>query len=138
MKKTLLVLAVALATLLPAARGIDWPIKLGFQLGFTVSAVPAPDDASAALGLAVVADRIYSDKEHSLVVAGRIVNTGDVPRDNIAMRFAVASYIGTTPSFGSATIEPDSLPPGGVAAFSAYIPLNSEKPHYARYTVTAR
>ncbi len=137
MKKAVLILAVAVAPFVSAARALDWPVTLNFQPGFTISAVPAPDDASRDLGLVVAAERFYSDKVHSLVITGSIVNMSDVPRDSITMRFTVTSYIGTTPSFGRATIEPNCLPPGGIAAFSAIIPLNSEKPQYARYTVTA-
>ncbi len=119
------------------ATAMDWPVTLGFQIGFAVSVVPAANDASRALGLVVATDKIISDRVHSLVVTGTITNFSDMPRDDIAMHFAVTSYIGTGADRGPAVVEPRSLPPGGTAAFIARINLHSERPRLALYAVTA-
>lgn len=121
------------------ALALDIPgVRLGFNLGFAIHVVPAPGDKSNELGLYVSADKIISDKTNSLNITGTITNYGPVPRDGIEMHFAVDSYVGTGTSRGVAAIEPPSLPPGGTAAFTAYISLDSQKPRYARYTLTAR
>ncbi len=120
-----------------AATAMDWPVTLGFQLGFAIRVVPAANDASNALGLVVATDKILTDRAHSLLVTGTITNFSDAPRDDIAMRFAVTSYIGTGADRGSAVVEPRSLPPGGTAAFTARISLHSERPRLALYAVTA-
>lgn len=130
---------VCFAALLPAfaAYGLDLPIHLNFQLGFQVHVVPAPNDTSHLLGLVVATDKILTDKKHSLVVTGTITNYGGVPCDGVGMHFAVTSYIGTGTSGNWAAVEPSSIPPGGTARFSAHIPLDSAKPRFAMYTITA-
>lgn len=119
------------------ARGLDLPVTLGFQLGFNIRVIPGPNDASRELGLGVAVDKIVSDKTRVLVVSGVIANFGDVPRDGVEMRFAVTSYVGTGVSAGKAVIEPTCIAPGGVASFSARIALDSEKPRFAMYAVSA-
>ncbi len=53
------------------------------------------------------------------------------------MDFTVTSYIGIGVSRRRAIVAPGSIPPGGSAAFTANIPLDSEKPEYAMYAVRA-
>lgn len=132
------ILTIAAALAAPAALGIDWPVKLNFQLGFKINVVPAPDDASRALGLVVTTDSVRTEKDHYLVATGTIANFSGVPCEGVDMRFAVTSYVGTGASFGVAAVEPNVIPPGGVARFSAHISLDSPRPRNAMYTVTAQ
>ncbi|MCC8109512.1 MAG: hypothetical protein LIQ30_10820 [Planctomycetes bacterium] len=114
------------------------PINLGFQLGFAIRVVPSREDRSAVLGLGVTVDKVYSDKRKMLSVNGAITNYNSVPVENIAMDFAVNSYLETGFSRGRADVTPSTIPPGGTARFSAYIFLQSEKPKFAMYTITAQ
>lgn len=138
MTKLMLALGMAAAMLISEARCFDFPLDLGFQLGFTTSVIPGPEDTSRELGLGVKVDKILGDKRHSLTITGTITNFSGVSREGIAMHFAVTSYIGTGLSRGGAIVEPDSIPPGGTATFTAFISLDSEKPRYAMYAVTAQ
>lgn len=131
------IVCLTAALLMSMAYAIDLPVGLNFRLGFSTQVLPGPDDASRDLDLVVTTDRIISDKTHTLLVSGSIINTGDAVCENIEMRFAVTSYIKTGVSRGRATVEPASIPPGGTAAFTAHILLDDEKPRYAFYTITA-
>lgn len=125
----------------PKACGLDLPglpIRLNFQLGFNITVLPGPNDTSHQLGLGVTAAKPISDKVHLLTLTGTITNYSGVPRENIDMHFAVTSYVGTGTSNARATVEPSTIPPGGTATYTAYIPLDSEKPQYAMYTITAQ
>lgn len=136
--RKMLALGFAVLIMVTVAFGADWPIKLGFQLGFHVRVVPAVADTSAYLGLGVVPDKIATDKEHSLFVTGFITNYNNVPCVDVDMRFAVNSYVGTGISRGVASVEPSTIPPGGTAKFSAHISLvDNRRPRDAMYTITA-
>lgn len=134
------ILAFVLAAFLSGAAGyaLDLPIRLGFQLGFAVHVVPAKNDMSHLLGLGVVADRILTDKTRSLTVTGFITNYNDVPCEDVAMRFAVTSYVGIGTSLGTAAVEPRTIPPGGTSRFTLRLSLDSERPRLAMYAITAK
>jgi hypothetical protein len=123
-------------TCAPAA--FDWPTGIEFQAGFRTFVVPSAEDASEKLGLVVIADEIITDMEHSLVVNGRIFNAGEEVREEIRMEFAVTSYVGVGLSRRTAHVTPGTLAPGETAAFKVQMLLQSEKPEYAMYTVTAK
>ncbi|MCC8165767.1 MAG: hypothetical protein LIQ31_06380 [Planctomycetes bacterium] len=114
------------------------PFNLGFQLGFAIRVVPSRADLSGSLGLGVAVDKVYSDKQKMLSVTGTITNYSTVPVEDVAMAFAVNSYIETGFSRGRAEVAPSTITPGGTATFSAYIFLQSEKPKFAMYTITGR
>lgn len=125
----------------PKARSLDLPglpVRLNFQLGFNITVLPGPNDTSGQLGLGVTAGKPISDKVHLLTLTGTITNYSGVPRENIDIHFAVTSYVGIGTSNARATVEPSTIPPGGTATYTAYIPLDSEKPRYAMYTITAQ
>lgn len=138
--RIMLIAGLAAVLLASGAHGLDvpLPINLGFRLGFTTQLIPGPNDTSQALGLGVVPEKIMGDKKNLLVVAGTIVNYSDLPCIDVDMHFAVTSYIGTGVSRGRATVVPSTIPPGGTATFSAQINLDSEKPRFAMYTISAK
>lgn len=136
MKRILLILGFAAGLLAAGAQSFDFPVDFHFQLGFTIHVVPGPNDMSQQLGLGVTSNKVLSDKLHSLVVTGTIVNYGSTPVEGVDMDFAVTSYIGTGTSRGRAVVEPSSIPPGGTASFSVHMNLDSPKPQYAMYTIT--
>lgn len=138
MTRFMLVLSCAVALWASGARGVDLQnIIPGVQLGFNIRVVPGPKDTSRARGLVVAADKILSDKHRQLAVIGTITNFSDMPCENIDMRFAVSSYIGTGYDRGRATVHPSTIPPGGTATFSVHISLGAEKPRNAIYTINA-
>ncbi|MCD8141016.1 MAG: hypothetical protein LUE17_14820 [Planctomycetaceae bacterium] len=137
MKTKLCILILAAATAVTAACGFDVPDGVSFQLGFRIRVLPGPKDTSRQRGLIVQADRIYSDKTRRIAVAGTITNFSDIPCENVDMRFAVSSYVGTGYDRGRATVEPTTIMPGCSANFSVHISLGSERPRNALYTITA-
>ncbi len=134
-----LALAVVLAVWLaaPGARAFDLPVYLDFNLGFRLRVMPGPDDASRAHCLGVGVDKITTDKKRSLHITGKITNYSGSPCAGVAMRFAVTSHIGIGKSLGTATVTPDYLPPGGTATFNLHLTLDSPRPKFAMYTITA-
>lgn len=139
MNKIPLILLFAVLALSSAASALDIPgVRLGFNLGFDIRVVPAPGDKSPELGLYVSADKIISDKARHIAITGTIYNYGPVARDFVELHFAVDSHVGTGISRGAARVEPTTIPPGGSASFTTTISLDSQKPRFARYTLTAR
>lgn len=132
--------AVALAVLLaaPGARGLDLPVYLNFNIGFDLRVVPDRGDASRALCLGVSTDKIRTDKQRSLAITGTITNYSGSPCEGVAMRFAVTSHTGIGKSLGTATVTPNHIPPGGTATFNLHLTLDSPRPKFAMYTITAR
>ncbi len=70
-------------------------------------------------------------------MTGTISNYSDIPCENVDMRFAVTSYVGSGADRGKAVVQPSTIPPGGTAAFSVHVSLGAEKPRNAIYTITA-
>ncbi len=134
----MIVLSVAMLLVTAGTYGFDLPIDLNFQLGFKIHVIPSPTDTSQKLCLGVATDKIRSDKTQTLAISGTITNYSNVPCDGVEMHFAVTSYVGIGTSNGKAVVEPSSIPPGGTATFIVHISLDSEKPQYAKYTITAQ
>lgn len=138
MTRFMLVLSCAAVLWVSDAKAIDMPIVIpGVQLGFNIRVVPGPKDTSRARGLVVAADKVLSDKRRQIAVTGTITNFSDMPCENVDMRFAVSSYIGTGYDRGIATVQPRTIPPGGTATFSVHISLGAEKPRDAIFTINA-
>lgn len=138
MTRILLVLGFV-ALLLPSrANGLDLPFDLGFQLGFDIQVVPSSKDTSRNLCLVVTPHKVRSDKTRALAVSGTIANYSGIPCEGVEMNFAVTSYTGIGTSNDRAVIEPNPIPPGGTATFTAHITLQSENPRFAMYTITAK
>ncbi len=137
MKTKLCIIMLAAAAAITVACGFDMPDGVSFQLGFRIRVMPDKKDTSRQRGLIVQADRIYSDKTRHIAVAGTITNFSDIPCENVDMRFAVSSYIGTGYDRGRAMVEPATIMPGCSANFSVHISLSSERPRNALYTITA-
>lgn len=135
-------LAVTLAVLAAVhggsgASGFDLPVYLDFNIGFRLRVMPGPDDASRAHCLGVAVDKITTDKKRSLHITGTITNYSGAPCAGVAMRFAVTSHIGIGKSLGTATVTPNDIPPGGAATFNLHLTLDSPRPKFAMYTITA-
>lgn len=138
MARITLILICAAIMSTAAALDLDLPFGVTLQFGFNINVVPAANDTSRHLGLVVTPDKIISDKQRTLVVSGTITNYASVPYSGLDLRFAVTGYTEAGTSFGHATVTPNYIPPGGTARFEAYIALLTEKPHFARYTLTAQ
>lgn len=138
MLKKLLLLCLMSLSPFSGASALDLPVYLDFNIGFPLRVVPGPGDASRALCLGVVTDKVVTDKLSSLVVTGVIINFGDAPCEGVEMRFAVDSHVGIGKSLGRAAVTPDCIPPGGVATFNLHMSLDSRNPRFAMYAVTAR
>lgn len=132
-------LAAVLTSLVAAsgAGGMDLPVYLGFDIGFRLRVVPGPGDASRAHCLGVSVEKITTDKTRALAITGTITNYSGSPCDGVAMRFAVTSHTGIGKSLGTATVTPNCIPPGGTATFNLHLTLDSPRPKFAMYTVTA-
>lgn len=138
MAKNIFLFFVSVLLVTTGTFGLDLPFDLSFQFGFKVQVVPGQGDMSQALGLVVTPEKIYTDKATSLVITGTIANYSGVVCDGIDMHFAVTSYVGTGINRNRAYVTPNSIIPGGVATFTTHVSLDSERPHLAMYTVTAR
>lgn len=137
MNKRLLALGLAAFMLTTGASGLDLPFDIGFQIGFRVQVIPAPNDISRELGLVVAVHEVVNDTKTHLAVKGSVTNFSDVTYDDIDMHFNVTSYIETSTMKKRAVVQPNRLPPGSTATFNMTMFLDYELPRFAMYTITA-